>query len=114
MAETIKKVTRKVIKKGVSRLNKEEVAPVSVRPESSRKTDQMGEGSVRVKKTCFFCESKTLPLYTDINTLRRFLTERSKIVPKLRSGLCSKHQRRVTIQIKYARHLALLPFTPGV
>lgn len=68
----------------------------------------------RAKKVCAFCTNKTMPFYTDTVSLRRFLTERGKIVPKLRSGLCSKHQRKVTTEIKRARHLALLPFTPKV
>ena len=102
MAEVQKKVTRKVIKRAVSRLNPE------VKPQAPE------EQPTKTRKTCYFCESKTIPSYTDLNALRKFLTERGKIVPKLRSGACSKHQRRLTTQIKYARHLALLPFTPRV
>lgn len=89
-----KKVTRKVISK----------------PE----TKQDIQTPTRSKKVCLFCQSKTSPSYTDLVTLRRYLTDRVKIVPKLKSNLCSKHQRRVTKQIKYARHLSLLPFTPKV
>lgn len=63
------------------------------------------------RKKCFFCESETLPAYTDIVNLRRFLFTRGKIVPKQRSGVCSKHQRVMAKEIKRARHLALLPFT---
>lgn len=108
MAEQqIKKVTRKVIKRAVSRLNPK-VEQVTGESVDSQKSE------VRTRKICYFCESKTIPSYTDLNALRKFLTERGKIVPKLRSAACSKHQRRVTIQIKYARHLGLLPFTPRV
>lgn len=67
-----------------------------------------------VKKPCFFCfadEGKNTPSYTDVATLKKFVTERGKIVAAARSGLCAKHQRGVTTHIKYARHLALLPFT---
>lgn len=64
----------------------------------------------RTKKVCSFCESKTMPVYTDSAALKRFLSDRGKILPKLRSGLCSKHQKRVATEIKHARHLALLPF----
>jgi len=63
------------------------------------------------KKVCAFCESKTTPSYTDTVALRRVTSTRGKIVPKLRSGTCSKHQRALTREIKRARHLALLPFT---
>lgn len=67
------------------------------------------------KKVCFFCkatdENFKNPIYTDVLTLRKFVTDRGKIVGKARSGLCAKHQRKFTKQVKYARHLALLPFT---
>ncbi len=109
MAEKItKKITRKVIKRAVSRL-----APEAVTIRAPKETES-SRSEIKAKKVCFFCESKTMPSYTDVNTLKRVLTERSKIVPKMRSGLCSKHQRRVTMHIKYARHLSLLPFTPAV
>lgn len=70
--------------------------------------------SPRQKRGCSFCQSSSEPSYTDTAGLRRFVSDRSKIVPKLRSGLCSKHQRKVTKQIKYARHLALLPFVTRI
>jgi small subunit ribosomal protein S18 len=49
--------------------------------------------------------------YKDVDTLRRFITERGKIRPRRQTGLTSKHQRILARQIKRARHLALLPFT---
>lgn len=52
-----------------------------------------------------------VPSYTDTVSLKRFVSSRAKIVPKLRSGACSKHQRALTREIKRARHLSLLPFT---
>ncbi len=64
----------------------------------------------RAKKTCFFCDNKLIPTYTDSQTLRKFLSDRSRIVASQRTGLCSKHQRILTKEIKHARHLALLPF----
>lgn len=69
---------------------------------------------VRTKRVCFFCQNKTNPSYTDLTSLRRLLTDRAKIVAKERSGVCSKHQRAVAKNIKYARHLALLPFVPKI
>ena len=81
---------------------------------SKKDSEQDIQTPTRSKKVCFYCQSKTAPSYTDLVTLRRYLTDRVKIVPKLKSNLCAKHQRRVTKQIKYARHLALLPFTPKV
>lgn len=95
-----KKVTRRVISK-----------PVAVK-EISQEVEQAAP--TRTKKVCIFCQTKQSPAFTDVVSLRRFLTDRGRILPKLRTNLCSKHQRRVTKQIKYARHLALLPFTPKV
>lgn len=68
----------------------------------------------KLKKVCFFCESGKLPTYTDSSTLKRFISDRSRIVAKMRTGACSRHQRRLTKEIKYARHLALLPFITRV
>ncbi len=105
MAEK-KKITKKVISKVSS-------APVLKETEKEEKIE-IDQNTARPKKTCFFCQNKTIPSYSDIVTLKRFTTDRAKIVPKLRSSLCSKHQRFATRQIKYARHLSLLPFTPKV
>ena len=63
-----------------------------------------------VPKTCYFCTEKKEPTFEDVGVLQRFLTERSKIMPRSRTGLCAKHQKRVELNTKYARHLALLPF----
>jgi small subunit ribosomal protein S18 len=61
-------------------------------------------------KECYFCKEKKEPEFSDTSVLNRFITERAKIVGKVRNGLCAKHQKRLTIAIKRARHLALLPF----
>lgn len=62
-------------------------------------------------KECAFCKENKEPSFTDVEPLQRFLTERGKIIGRLRNGLCAKHQRALMINVKYARHLALLPFT---
>jgi len=83
--------------------------------EKAEKTERFeGEKTLKTKRTCHFCQTKTSPSYTDLATLKRYLTDRAKILPKLRSGVCAKHQRAVSRQIKYARHLSLLPFVPKV
>lgn len=64
----------------------------------------------QVPKNCYFCKEQKEPNYKDLEVLRRFLTDRGKILPRTRSGICAKHQRRLTLVIKHARHLALLPF----
>ncbi len=64
------------------------------------------------KKSCQFCVDKVMWIdYKDVARLRRFLTERAKIVPRRVSGNCAKHQRQLTIGIKRARHIALLPYS---
>ncbi len=85
-----------------------------VRREKSKKESSDKLSAPRQKRGCSFCQSKTEPTYTDTSSLRRFVSDRAKIVPKLRSGLCSKHQRRITKEIKYARHLSLLPFVTRI
>ncbi len=64
------------------------------------------------RKICAFCVDKIENIdYKDAAKLRRFITERGKILPRRISGNCAKHQRQVTIAIKRARNIALLPFT---
>lgn len=64
------------------------------------------------KKVCAFCVEKVESIdYKDIGRLRKFITERGKILPRRISGNCAKHQRQVTVAIKRARNIALLPFT---
>ncbi|MSV25727.1 30S ribosomal protein S18 [Selenomonas sp. WCA-380-WT-3B 3/] len=64
------------------------------------------------RKVCSFCVDKVEHIdYKDVAKLRRFVTERGKILPRRISGNCAKHQRQVTVAIKRARNIALLPFT---
>ena len=64
------------------------------------------------KKVCSFCVDKIEHIdYKDVGRLRRYITERGKIVPRRISGNCAHHQRQMTIAIKRARTVALLPFT---
>ena len=64
------------------------------------------------RKVCTFCVDKVEHIdYKDVAKLRRFITERGKILPRRISGNCAKHQRQVTVAIKRARNSALLPFT---
>ncbi len=67
-------------------------------------------GRRRFKK-CAFCNDKNLEIdYKQPDVLGRYLTERGKIRPRRQTGTCAKHQRRLAVAIKRARHLALLPF----
>ncbi len=62
------------------------------------------------KKVCRFCTQKTRIDYKDSDGLRRYTTERGKILPRRITGTCAKHQRRLALEIKRARALALLPY----
>jgi len=76
-----------------------------------------GDGDKRFRgrkrrKPCSLCVDKLTTIdYKDAYKLRRFITERGKIVPRRVSGNCAQHQRRVVVSIKRARNVALLPFT---
>ena len=64
------------------------------------------------RRVCSFCVDKIQEIdYKDAPRLRRFLTERGKILPRRISGNCAHHQRQLTLAIKRARNIALLPFT---
>ena len=64
------------------------------------------------KKVCTFCEDKNCKFidYKDVNRLKKFVTESGKILPSRQTGTCSRHQRELTVAIKRARNMALLPF----
>ena len=63
------------------------------------------------KKVCNFCAEKTEIIdYKDVIKLRKYVSERSKILPRRITGTCAKHQRELTIAIKRARHIALIPY----
>ncbi len=61
-------------------------------------------------KPCLYCEKKTVPSWRDYEVLATFLSPRSRILSSKLTGICSRHQRKVAMAIKQARHLALLPF----
>lgn len=63
------------------------------------------------RRVCVFCERKQNTLdYKDVNKLRKFVSERGKIIPRRVSGNCAKHQRAVTVAVKRARHVSLMPY----
>jgi len=76
------------------------------------RNNRRGGMSYHRRKVCRFCADSTLAIdYKDHKMLRFFTTERGKIVPRRISGNCAKHQRKLTIEIKRARNIALLPYT---
>ena len=63
------------------------------------------------KKVCNFCVDKVAEIdYKDTNKLKKYITEKGKIVPRRMSGVCAKHQRELAVAIKRARDMALLPY----
>lgn len=76
------------------------------RPERDRR------GRKGRRKVCSFCVDKVDTIdYKDVAKLRRFISERAKILPRRVTGTCAHHQRELTVAIKRARHVALLPFS---
>ncbi len=71
-----------------------------------------GRGKYILKrKVCLFCRDKIANIdYKDPVLLRPYISDRGKIAPRRKSGACAKHQRRLSVAIKRARHLALLPY----
>ncbi len=69
-------------------------------------------GGMRAKKkVCQFCADKTVEVdYKDVETLKKYITERGKILPRRITGACAMHQRAITTAVKRARAIALLPF----
>ena len=65
----------------------------------------------RRKKVCIFCADKIVNIdYKDTNRLRKNLSERAKILPRRVTGTCAEHQRQLTIAVKRARQVALIPY----
>lgn len=68
-------------------------------------------GFRRRRKVCSFCVDKVKVIdYKNLSSLRRFVDSHGKIQPSRKTGTCAKHQRRLTVAVKRARHLALIPF----
>ena len=66
------------------------------------------------RRVCSFCVDKVQSIdYKEVGRLRRYISERARIDPRRKTGTCAKHQRLLSIALKRARHLALLPYTPG-
>lgn len=74
--------------------------------------DNRGRGGMRRRKICQFCADKAETVdYKDVEKLRKYITDRGKILPKRITGTCAVHQRDVTTAVKRARVVALLPYS---
>jgi len=81
----------------------EEVREEKVAPKKFRKPNK--------KKVCGFCADKLEAIdYKDVNRLKKYITEKGKILPRRQTGTCAKHQRELATAIKRARFMALIPY----
>ena len=86
--------------------------PVNKSEKSERPEAPMRRRPIRRrKKVCVFCADKNAVIdYKDVNRLKKFVSERGKVLPRRITGTCAKHQRALTVAIKRARHIALMPY----
>jgi len=88
----------------------EGAAPAAVSPAAPAKAAPVRR-YVQPPRLCYFCVERVTIDYKNVDLLRRFVNERARIKPRRQTGTCAKHQRRLSVAIKRARHLGLLPFT---
>jgi small subunit ribosomal protein S18 len=84
----------------------------TIAEEKVEKSEKVVKKSYRPsrKKFCVFCSEKLNIDYKDVAQLKKFITEKGKIIPKRTTGTCAKHQRVLALAIKRAREVALLPY----
>jgi small subunit ribosomal protein S18 len=102
----------------MSEANEEAAAPIAPeggagpRPAGGERPRRRGGGRFGRRRVCAFCVDKVESIdYKDPNRLRRYVSDRGKIEPRRKTGTCARHQRMLTLALKRARHVALLPFT---
>ena len=80
-------------------------------PGGARPGGRSRERYIPRRKVCAFCVDKVQDIdYKDVNRLKRYLSDRAKIEPRRKTGTCARHQRALSVALKRARHMALLPF----
>lgn len=85
--------------------------PDGGRPDGDRRGGRGRDFRSR-RKVCAFCVDHVREIdYKDVSRLRRYLSDRGKIEPRRKTGTCAKHQRRLSVALKNARHMALMPYT---
>ena len=94
-------------------LSAEEQMNAAMRDDGREGEERGGRGKGKQffrKKVCRFCANKTKIDYKNADSLRRYMTERGKILPRRITGTCAKHQRELAAAIKRARNICLLPY----
>lgn len=107
MSEEMKEMDEKKLVSQEASMN--EVTAENEGREDDRDGRSKGKTYFR-KKVCRFCANKTKIDYKEADALRRYMTERGKILPRRITGTCAKHQREVAKAIKRARAICLLPY----
>ena len=101
-------------KSGKKPVSKKNGAKVNGSGKKKARKSAKKKGMFQRRKVCRFCADKNLTIsYKDVKTLRLFITETGKMTPRRISGTCAKHQRLLAVEIKRARHLAMLPVAPS-
>ncbi|MBO6148767.1 MAG: 30S ribosomal protein S18 [Lachnospiraceae bacterium] len=85
--------------------------PFNKNNDRAERPARRGGGIRRRRKVCVFCGKDSFIDYKDVAKLKKYISERGKILPRRVTGTCAKHQRALTVAIKRARHIALLPYT---
>jgi len=81
---------------------------------ANKQRERGGGKYIPRRKVCSFCVNKIKAIdYKDVTILRRYISDRGRIEPRRKTGVCPKHQRALSIALKRARHIALLPYTPA-
>ena len=80
----------------------------------AKKKKRIIRPKIELPDKCPICEAGEEVSYKNYKFLKKFITDRAKILGKNRTGVCSRHQRQLSQEVKRARHLGLLPFTPQV
>lgn len=87
-------------------------APTGERSDRGPRFGGRGRDFRSRRKVCAFCVDHVREIdYKEVGKLRRYLSDRAKIEPRRKTGTCAKHQRMLTVALKNARHMALLPYT---
>lgn len=87
-------------------------APTTDRRAAAAQAPAAGRMRYQRRRVCAFCADKIDKIdYKDVNTLRRYISDQGQIESRRRTGTCARHQRRLTLAVKRARFLALLPYT---
>ncbi len=89
----------------------QQVAPAAQPATQQQERPQQKRPNKKRRKVCEFCAAKIAHIdYKDVSRLRKCISERAKILPRRVNGTCALHQRQLTVAIKRARHMALLPY----